>query len=210
MTGRTACETLRDERGAATALALAIVGTLVGLAGGGVAVAGAFIAVQRAAGAADAAALAAAEVASGAVPGYPCSEGARLAEANGARLESCDLDGPIVTVTTSVPYLGSSAQARARAGPPGSNSPSSAGQRVCPNSAEKCLEVAVFDRAGPLVESVVGGELDAGGSDVEVTLGAGDGWNLQAGARDAGVEEFCGDGNPLKRAVDEFGGVRRR
>jgi secretion/DNA translocation related TadE-like protein len=127
MIGGETCGGLCDERGAATVLALAIVGTLVGLAGGGVAVAGAYVAAQRAAGAADAAALAAAEVASGAVPGYPCSEGARLAEANDARLESCDLEGLVVTVTTAVPYLGWSAQARARAGPPGSNSDSSAG-----------------------------------------------------------------------------------
>ena len=210
MTGGDARDGLCDERGGATVLALAIVGTLVCLGGGGVAVAGGYVAAQRAAGAADAAALAAAEVASGAVPGYPCSEGARLAEANGARLESCDLDGLIVTVTTSVPYLGWSAQARARAGPPGSNSRSSADQSVCRPSAEQRLEVAVFDRARSLVEGVVGGELDAGGTDVEVALGAGAGRNLQARARNAGVEEFCGDGDSLERAVDQFGGVRRR
>ncbi|WP_271177424.1 Rv3654c family TadE-like protein [Leifsonia poae] len=111
---------LASENGSASVLVVGIAGALVGLTAGGVAVAGAFVAAQRAAGAADTAALAAADVASGAVPGYPCTQAASIAEANGASLVSCDLDGLVVTVTASVPYLGLSAEARARAGPPGS------------------------------------------------------------------------------------------
>jgi len=74
---------------------------------------------QRAAGAADAAALAAADAASGAVPGDPCALAAGAAARNGARLIDCGVDGLIATVSVSVPFARSGAEARARAGPPG-------------------------------------------------------------------------------------------
>ncbi|MFT4211677.1 MAG: helicase [Microbacterium sp.] len=72
---------------------------------------------QRLAGAADAAALAAADAASGAVPGYPCERAGELAEAAGARLADCVLDGLIVTITVRADVLGLPAVATARAGP---------------------------------------------------------------------------------------------
>jgi len=86
----------------------------VGLAG----VAGATVHVQRLHGTADAAALAAADALSGAVPGDPCVDAENVARAGAARLEACDLDGAIVTVTVASAYGGIPLDARARAGPP--------------------------------------------------------------------------------------------
>ncbi|MFF1877328.1 Rv3654c family TadE-like protein [Leifsonia sp. NPDC058230] len=113
--------TSRDgERGSATVLALGIVAALVCLSGGAIAAAGAAVAKQRVAGTADLAALAAADVASGALPGSPCSEAERVVRANGARLGACEVDGAVATVTASLSYLGFGVEVGARAGPPGS------------------------------------------------------------------------------------------
>lgn len=73
---------------------------------------------QRLAGAADAAALAAADAASGAVIGVPCERAAEVAEASGARVSSCELDGLIATVTVAGRFGVLPCEARARAGPP--------------------------------------------------------------------------------------------
>lgn len=106
------------ERGSASVLSIGILGALVLLSSGAVAVAGATAAKQRVSGAADAAALAAADVASGARAGVPCSEAERLGAANGAAIVSCSVDGTVVTVTASATYLGLPLAIEARAGPP--------------------------------------------------------------------------------------------
>ena len=83
---------------------------------------GAALVEKRAiAGAADAAALAAADVASGLVPGVPCEAAARLAEANGGALASCEVDGAVVTIGVSGSVLGIPFTIRATAGPPGND-----------------------------------------------------------------------------------------
>lgn len=71
------------------------------------------------AGAADAAALAAADAASGRVPGLPCETAARVAAADGASLERCDLDGAVATVTVTRAVLGFVLSESATAGPAG-------------------------------------------------------------------------------------------
>ncbi|MBD3942869.1 helicase [Microbacterium sp. NEAU-LLC] len=73
---------------------------------------------QRLASAADAGALAAADAASGAVAGVPCDLAAEVAGTFGARVDACDLDGLIATVTVAVRFGPVVAQATARAGPP--------------------------------------------------------------------------------------------
>lgn len=69
-------------------------------------------------GAADAAALAAADVARGILPGVPCVIAASVANANGAVLDECRVDGVIVTVRVSAAVLAFSVTAIATAGPP--------------------------------------------------------------------------------------------
>ena len=92
-----------------------IAGTLaVGMATAGAAA----VFSQRLASAADAAALAAADAASGAVSGSPCDRAAELAATGGATVTGCELDGLIVTVTVSAPFLHIPTTAMARAGPP--------------------------------------------------------------------------------------------
>lgn len=106
------------ERGAATVVAVALVGVvlLVGLALGEVA---AWVAAhRRAQAAADLAALAAAAQ----VAADPCAAATRVATANGARLTSCRPDGLEVRVEVAVDAprrLGPAAvlEAEARAGP---------------------------------------------------------------------------------------------
>ncbi|MBM7504016.1 Rv3654c family TadE-like protein [Agromyces aurantiacus] len=109
----------RGERGAATILALAIVGAIVALAAALAGVLVASVASQVAANAADAAALAAADAVSGAVAGEPCDLAARLADRNGARLSSCDVSGAEVVIVVSVTRAALTITASARAGPPG-------------------------------------------------------------------------------------------
>lgn len=77
---------------------------------------------QRLAAAADAGALAAADAASGAVAGIPCDRAAEVVDAFGARVEACELDELIATVTVSIRLGPVTAQATARAGPPGAAS----------------------------------------------------------------------------------------
>ena len=105
------------ERGAASVLAVGIVGAVVALTAMVVPVTTTFIASQRAANAADAAALAAADAISGRVPGVACDLAAHVAARNGAVLTSCEPDGPDVTVAVAVSSLGMDLAAAARAGP---------------------------------------------------------------------------------------------
>ncbi|GAA1777905.1 Rv3654c family TadE-like protein [Agromyces lapidis] len=108
-----------DDRGAASVVALGLVGAIIGLTALVVPVLGAFVGSQRAANAADAAALAAADASSGAVPGVPCALASAIAERNGVELVSCGLEGPVSTVSVRVGVLGFDVSAEARAGPPG-------------------------------------------------------------------------------------------
>ena len=109
----------RGDRGAASVLALGIVGAVVGVTALTVPTATIFVASQRAANAADAAALAAADAISGAVTGVACDLAAQTAARNGAALASCEPDGPAVTVTVTTASFGVELRAAARAGPPG-------------------------------------------------------------------------------------------
>ena len=109
----------RSERGAASVLALGIVGAVVGATALIVPITTVFVASQRAENAADAAALAAADAISGAVPGVPCALAAIVASRNGAAVASCSTDGPMATVTVAVSVAGFELGASARAGPPG-------------------------------------------------------------------------------------------
>ena len=110
----------RDERGAATVVAVACLGILV-LVGAALGVVAAMVHAHRQAqSAADRAALAAAAaVADG---GDPCGSAAHIAVANGSRLDLCEVDGRevVVEVTVTGPrWLGQTEdlRARARAGP---------------------------------------------------------------------------------------------
>ena len=107
-----------DDRGAASVVAVGIVGAVVALTALVVPAAATFVVSQRAANAADAAALAAADAASGAVPGIPCDLAAEAAARNGASLASCRVEGPVATVSVAIVSLGMTLDAVARAGPP--------------------------------------------------------------------------------------------
>jgi secretion/DNA translocation related TadE-like protein len=109
----------QDEAGAASVIALGIVGAIVAVSIAVVPVLGAFVASQEAANAADAAALAAADAVSGAVTGVPCELAGGVAARNGARLMSCEGDGPVVVVRVAIERFGFTVAAAARAGPPG-------------------------------------------------------------------------------------------
>ena len=108
------------ERGAASVLAIGIVGAVIALTVLTVPMLSAFAVAQRAANAADAAALAAADALSGAVPGAPCELAARTAARNGGELETCDLEGATALVTVRVHGIGVDPRRAARAGPPAS------------------------------------------------------------------------------------------
>jgi secretion/DNA translocation related TadE-like protein len=116
MTGR-CC---RDERGAATVLALTLLGALVTVAVLLAPLAGALVASRRAAAAADLAALAGASAVQHGQDG--CAAAARVAAANHARLASCGVSTEDVRVGVVVDagrVLGRALEvsARARAGP---------------------------------------------------------------------------------------------
>ena len=108
------------EDGAASVLAVGIVGAMTALAVGLLALLGVFVVSQRAANAADAAALAAADAMSGAVAGVPCRLANAIAARNGSRLVACDGDGAVASVTVVIESVpGFAVTASARAGPPG-------------------------------------------------------------------------------------------
>jgi len=106
------------DRGSGSVLALAIVLAAVVLAVAAAGLGAALAERQQVVGAADAAALAAADVASGAVDGDPCTVAAGVANANGSRLAACRLDGLVADVRVARALLGVVIEARARAGPP--------------------------------------------------------------------------------------------
>ena len=108
-----------SERGAASVLAVGIVGATLSLVAVVVPLGGFSVASQRATGAADSAALAAADARSGAVAGVPCELAARVAARNGAALAGCEVDDAVASVTVVVSALAGELRARARAGPAG-------------------------------------------------------------------------------------------
>ncbi len=112
------------ERGGVSVVAAALVAALVLLTGGCLAVVCAAEAGRRASGAADLAALAGAvELRTGGDPSAACAAAARIATANGARLQHCTTDAADVKVRCeassrwSLPGVRRSAVRSARAGP---------------------------------------------------------------------------------------------
>ena len=105
--------------GSGSVLALAVIGAVIGVLALTVPLYSAFVARAALEGAADASALAAADVAVGIVPGIPCDVAAKVANANGAGLDACRVDGLVVTVHVRSQFLGSELGASATAGPPG-------------------------------------------------------------------------------------------
>ena len=109
---------MREETGSGSVLGLSIVGAVIALLLLLLPLAGAIELALRVSSAADAAALAAADVESGAIAGIPCHEAARVAEAVGAELERCEVDGTAATVRVGSGIPGFAAKAEATAGPP--------------------------------------------------------------------------------------------
>lgn len=109
---------LHRDDGAASVLALGLIGAVVAVTAAIVPVAGAFVASQRAANAADAAALGAADAVSGAVVGVPCELAGRVAARNGGTLTACTVEGLTASVTVTALGAGFTLVASARAGPP--------------------------------------------------------------------------------------------
>jgi secretion/DNA translocation related TadE-like protein len=108
---------MAPDAGAGTVLAIALVAALAVVASAVVGLGAGLAARQRVIAAADAAALAAADAASGAAPGEPCPVAARVAAADGARLQSCVADGLVLTVQVGATVHGIPLTARATAGP---------------------------------------------------------------------------------------------
>lgn len=106
------------ERGSGSVLGIALIGAIVGLVVGVVPLYAVLAGRSNLAGAADAAALAAADARVGVVTGYPCDRAAEVAEANGATLTACDVDGLIATVSVSATFAGFRLESTATAGPP--------------------------------------------------------------------------------------------
>ena len=110
---------VRDDRGAATAMAVALVGLLVAVAAISVGTVGIVIAHRRAQVAADLASLAGATALQRGVD--PCAEASLIAGRHGAVVTRCLVDGSTLLVATSVVLPaalgGEEVRARARAGP---------------------------------------------------------------------------------------------
>jgi secretion/DNA translocation related TadE-like protein len=106
-----------SDRGTGSVITIALVAAIVALTALVVPLYRGFALRASVAGAADAAALAAADVAVGLVPGYPCEIAAEVANANGAGLASCEVDGLVVTVVAARSLLGIPVTAAATAGP---------------------------------------------------------------------------------------------
>ena len=110
---------MRGERGSGSLLGVGVIAALLAVTFLAIPLAVALSGVQRAWAAADASALAAADVAIGILPGIPCESAAAVAEANGATLGMCAVDGAVVTVSVEIAVLGFGVSGRATAGPPG-------------------------------------------------------------------------------------------
>ena len=109
---------MRNERGAGSIIAVALIGAIVALTGLTLPLYSALVTRAAVAGAADAAALAAADVAVGIAPGFPCAAAAQVAAANGVIMHSCVVDGVVVTVSVRRWLLGIAVTGTATAGPP--------------------------------------------------------------------------------------------
>jgi secretion/DNA translocation related TadE-like protein len=109
---------VRADRGSGSVLALAILLAFMAFAVAVTALGAGLVVRQRVIAAADGAALAAADTLLGVLPGVPCDAARRVAEANGALLVDCELDGLTATVETSARVAGVEVRARSRAGPP--------------------------------------------------------------------------------------------
>jgi secretion/DNA translocation related TadE-like protein len=109
---------VRRQTGSGGVLALAVLAMLAVLTLAAVAVGAALAARQRVVAAADAGALAAADTALGIHSGIPCEVAGEVVAAHRAALVACDVEGVVVTVTTSGSIAGFVVTAQARAGPP--------------------------------------------------------------------------------------------
>lgn len=89
----------RHDAGAGVALALAPIAAMLVLAGIILAASIAVVAAARVDAAADAAALAAADTLAGFATGDACDRATLVANANGAQLTACTIDGLVVTVS---------------------------------------------------------------------------------------------------------------
>lgn len=114
---------LTEERGSGSAMALSIAVVLVALTALILPVSTALGSKAQLAADADAAALAAADIASGAVAGYPCDGAAEAARLGGSELVDCRVDGLISTVTVARVIWGIGVSVTVRAGPPPDGSP---------------------------------------------------------------------------------------
>jgi len=111
----------RDERGAGTVLAVALLGAIVAAGAAALFAVAVLAAQQRVQNAADAAALAAADTLSGRSGGYPCPNAERAATLNEASVTECSADSLVAAVTVTRDWATFQLTARARAGPPGSD-----------------------------------------------------------------------------------------
>jgi len=112
----------RDERGAGSVLAVAIVTAVIVVTASALPLYMGFAESRRLAAVADAAALAAADTASGAVPGVPCEAAAAITGLSDVELVSCDAQRAIASVTVRGSIAGIALEARSRAGPPSAQS----------------------------------------------------------------------------------------
>lgn len=112
-----------SERGSGSVLAVALIGATMTVTVLSVPLLAVLAVGQSVQNAADAAALAAADTASGAVPGVPCTAAAEAARLNGASVASCAVDGLIASVTVARSVLGFDLTSSARAGPPPAANP---------------------------------------------------------------------------------------
>ena len=117
----TAENAMRGERGSGSVLTVAVLGAMLSVAGLCASAGVVLVAAQRLSVAADQAALAAADVASGLLPGVPCEEAARVASAHSASIDGCSIEGQVATVEVVGAALGVPLEARATAGPPGTD-----------------------------------------------------------------------------------------
>ena len=105
------------DAGSGSVLAVGVAGAIVCLAAVVVPLYAVLAARSSVAGAADSAALAAADARVGAVTGFPCERAAEVAEANGATLTGCTVDGLIATVTVQRQIAGFTLRQTSTAGP---------------------------------------------------------------------------------------------
>jgi secretion/DNA translocation related TadE-like protein len=106
------------DAGSGSILAIAVIASVVALTMMLVPLAQALVVKQRVVAAADAGALAAADTASGAIAGFPCEAATRAVRLNAARVERCEIDGLVATVSAVSSYWGLNITVLARAGPP--------------------------------------------------------------------------------------------